>query len=189
MRHLICLLLLLTVAAREGWGQAHLLIAHPKRKHRASMRVGDLVSLSRSDGKVRGRLTQLDDSVLWITTETHMAGAQESDLRTYRQQIRLSEIMAIDKQHAPNWRRFQRLYSGTTMAGGSMVILGSSFNTLATDRPPSIKTLAIVGVVLTSGLVMRMLGRRQYRRKKGWHWEVVPAAKPDWTRGGSSSGQ
>jgi len=178
MPHFISLLLLLFFAYGTVWGQSQLLIEHPKRQDRVSMQVGDLISLTQSEEKVRGRITHFSDSSIWITTETRVVGAQETDLRVYREEVLLSEIQSIDKQHSRSWRRFQRIYSGTTMAGGSMVILGSSVNAMATDRPPSLTAIAVTGLVLTSGLVVRMLGRRRYQRKKGWQWGVVPTPSP-----------
>jgi hypothetical protein len=178
MRHTICLFLLLFGLLGQGKAQSHLIIGHPKRSQVISMKVGDAISLNLQDSKVRGRITRLSDSTLWVITETHVAGSHEIDLRSYRQEIPLSEVQSIDKAPSPHWRRFQRVYSGITMAGGSMVILGSSFNALATDQPPKLTTLAITGLVLSSGLLMRMLGRRTYRREKGWRWWIVPAGAP-----------
>jgi hypothetical protein len=166
------IVLCLSCAPAASWGQAQLVIEHPKHRQLISYNDGDFIRLTGPSGKIQGRLILQSDSAIWVRTESELIFAHDRTLRIYRERLLLREVVAIERSSPMRWQRFQRLYSGVAMAAGGMIILGSTFNALATDRVPQVSTLALTGVVLTSGLLIRFGSQHQYRTDKGWNIRI-----------------
>lgn len=154
------------------WGQSGLRLVHARHAPRGFV-PGDQLGLYGQEGKWRGRLLGYQDSMVWLMQAVPWP-ASEGGIRYCRTPIPLGAIEAVDRPPRPNWLRFQRAYSGLSMATGSMIILGSSINTLVTEQTPQLGTLAVTALLLTSGLLIRLGQRRPYRMHHGWElrpWE------------------
>lgn len=163
--------LLLSCLPLITWSQSKLYLFHPQSEQQTVFQTGDLVSLIGPDGLIKGRINHMSDSSLWLNIETHPFGTQETNLRSYREQIPLQDVQAVAYNN-PRWRRFQRGYSGATLAIGGVVFLGTTCRTLVTDAPPRMAPLAIATLLLSSGLVVRYVGRDRYNMKRGWELQV-----------------
>lgn len=155
-----------------AWGQKHLALENVRKFKRITYGPGDLIRFQVLDDKTRyhGIIESVNDSLLIIVTEVKTPGKGGA---TYRDYVPINNIRTILPIKKGYWEYFRRMYYAGTMASGSALIGIGVANGIIEHQTPDFDSMVIVTGLMTSGLIVRYIGRDKYKIKKRWRLRAI----------------
>jgi hypothetical protein len=155
-------------------GQKVLSLENATRFKRIIFEPGDYIRFQGQDGQAKysGVIESIDESfvvlVKAVVIDDHQA---DKTAQLYRDYVPVAEIRAVINSRPSPWRTFRNGYYATAILAGGVFIGGTTLNTMIEGSSPDPTTLVVASSLLTSGLLVRYLGRDKY--KLGKRWELV----------------
>jgi hypothetical protein len=166
--HFLLLLLLLTGYSLPA--QKVLAVENVHRLKRITFQPGDFIRFQTRDSKARfnGVIETVTDSNLVIVRAVKMENEGDATNTVFRDYVPLREIEMVYDPAKTYWKYFKNMYSGMAMIGGGMLITFTAVNSIAGDQVPDPTSVIIATGILTSGFIIRYIGRDKYRVGKRW---------------------
>lgn len=152
-------------------GQNAIALENSKRAKRIIFYPGDLIRFKTtySDQDFHGIIEGLNDSTLILVNLASADRDRTDQSHPYtRNFVPLADIKIVFPPYKTGWDKFRNLYYGSTMAGGSLTVTGSVIHSFIENQVPDLEGLAIVSGLMTSGLLLKYLGRNKYKVGKRW---------------------
>lgn len=168
MRYLILLLMLSWNGAL--WGQKVLSLENPNRYKRYIFSPGDYIRFQTADANsiFSGYIEAVDDSIIVLVKQIKVDDQANANKRIFRDYVPICEISAVYRAKPSFWGRLRQGYYKSSMIGGSVLIVGTSVNTLAGGGPPDPSFLILSTSILTSGLLVGLFGKDRLKLGKKW---------------------
>ena len=116
-------------------------------------------------------IEEIDESFVVLVKSIVIDDQTDKTAQLYRDYVPIHEIRAVINSRPSPWRTFRNGYYATAILAGGMFIGGTTLNTMIEGSAPDPTTLVVASGFLTSGLLVRYLGRDKY--KLGKRWELV----------------
>ena len=167
---MLLLYVLLLACCLPAFSQKYLALEHNKRFKRIIFKPGDYVRFQTHDGEAKysGIIEAVDDSTIVLVKVVQLENEDDATNNVFRDYVPIKEIRAIYNGRPSYWKYFKRMYSGTAMVGGGLLIVITALNTLLENDVPDPNSLIITSAILTSGLIVRYIGRDKYKIGKKW---------------------
>jgi len=154
-------------------GQKVLSLENAARFKRIIFAPGDYIRFQGQDGQAKysGMIEEIDESFVVLVKSIVIGDQTDKTAQLYRDYVPIEEIRAVINSRPSAWRTFRNGYYATAILAGGMFIGGTTLNTMIEGSTPDPTTLVVASGFLTSGLLVRYLGRDKY--KLGKRWELV----------------
>lgn len=151
-------------------GQKYLSLENPKKFKRIIFQPGDYIRFQTRDGNARyhGTIEAVYDSVVVLVKTIKMANSGDATNNVFRDYVPLHEIQAVYNGKKSYGRYFRNMYAAAATIGGGALIGITSLNTLLERGKPDQTSLIIASGLLTSGLIVRYLGRNKWKIGNQW---------------------
>lgn len=170
MRYMLLSLLVLILGTIPLMSQQKVLsLENPTKYKRYIFAPGEYIRFQTHDSNAKydGIIESLDDSVIVLVKQFRL-NKDDRHPRIFRDYVPLKEIKAVYLNEPSFWRRLRYGFYRTTLVGGSVVISGTVVNTLTGGGAPDPLFLILSSSILTSGLIVRYLGRDKFKLGKKW---------------------
>lgn len=181
MRFLVLLLLLVLSTPGLLRGQnlqapiKVLAVENVKRFKRVVFRPGDFIRFQTHDGKAQynGQIESVNDSSIVILKVIQMSNEGDATNNVLRDYVPIKEIGVVYNPAKSSWKTFRNMYSGSAMVGGGGLILITALNAWTSDLPPDPDSILIATGILTSGFIIRYIGRDKYKLGDNWQLKTM----------------
>jgi len=175
MRLLLLVLLFLSVPIPYLWSQRVLSLENKKKFKRIVFKKGDFIRFRTLGEKIdyNGSIEEIGDSTFLVVKHIHIPGENEESRRTIREIVRIEDVSLIYYAPETYWRALRRGYYRSTLVAGGIIIGGNSLRTLLTGETPSRSEILLATGILTSGLIVKMLGKDVYKIGKKWELRSI----------------
>jgi len=156
--------------------QKALAVENPRKFKRIYFYPGESIRFQTYDSKAKyqGRIVRVMDSTVVLAMKANFADAHGSGSETFRDYVPLKEIRLVYRRPTGSYGEyFRRMYAGTAMLSGSILITGTLVNSLVYERTPHLNSLFLAGSTLVSGLLVQALSRNKYRLNRNWRLRAM----------------
>ncbi|MEM7369167.1 MAG: hypothetical protein AAF587_11255 [Bacteroidota bacterium] len=181
MRYLLVYVFVLLFGTMPVLSQRILSLENPTKYKRHIFAPGDYIRFHTHDSgaKFSGIIEAIDDSVIVLVKQFRL-DREDAHPRIFRDYVPLSEIKAVYLNKPSFWGRLRHGFYRTTLVGGSVVIVGTAVNTLTGGGAPDPTFMILSTSILTSGLIVRYLGRDKFKLGKKWFLKAMePMVLPE----------
>ena len=156
-------------------GQKVLSLENPNKFKRHIFEPGDYIRFHTHDSQARfsGVIEALNDTIIVLVKQVYDSDQRDATPRTFRDYVPISEIKVLYLTKPSFWGKLKETYYRSTMVGGSIVIGGTVINTLTGGGPPDPIFMILSTSILTSGFLVKYLGRDKYKIGKKWTLRVM----------------
>ncbi|MFK7924506.1 MAG: hypothetical protein AB8H47_21295 [Bacteroidia bacterium] len=178
----LCLLLLISLGlSTSSSGQSLrapvkvLTLENVKRYKRVVFRPGDYIRFQTHDGRAQynGQIESINDSSIVILKVIKLANEGDATNNVLRDYVPIREIDMVYNPNKTGWKTFKNMYSGSAMIGGGGLIVITALNALTSDLPPDPSSVLIATGILTSGFLVRYIGRDKYKLGDKWQLKTM----------------
>ncbi|MEM6346283.1 MAG: hypothetical protein AAF927_20510 [Bacteroidota bacterium] len=178
----LCLFLLISIGlSLSSTGQSLLkpvkvlTLENVKRYKRIVFRPGDFIRFQTKDGKAQynGQIESINDSSIVLLKIVKMANEGDATNNVLRDYVPIREIDMVYNPYKTAWKTFKNMYSGSAMIGGGGLIIITALNAWTSDLPPDPSSVLIATGILTSGFIVRYIGRDKYKLGEKWQLKTM----------------
>ncbi|MEL7529744.1 MAG: hypothetical protein AAFN10_00475 [Bacteroidota bacterium] len=152
-----------------------LTLENAKRFKRIVFRPGDYIRFQTHDGRAQynGQIESINDSSIVILKVVKMTNEGDATNNVFRDYVPIREIDMVYNPHKTVWQTFKNWYSGSAMISGGGLILITALNAWTSDLPPDPNSVLIATGILTSGFIVRYIGRDKYKLGDKWQLKTM----------------
>jgi len=178
----LCVLLLISIGLSVSLsGQSLqapvkvLTLENAKRFKRIVFRPGDFIRFQTRDGRAQynGQIESINDSSIVILKVIKMANEGDATNNVLRDYVPIREIGIVYNPYKTGWKTFKNMYSGSAMIGGGGLIIITALNAWLSDLTPDPSSILIATGILTSGFLIRYIGRDKYKLGDKWQLKTM----------------
>ncbi len=150
--------------------QKVLAIENVYRMKRIIFQPGEFIRFQTHDGNSRynGVIESVNDSMMVIVRSVKMENEGDATNNLFRDYVPLREISVVYDPTQNYWKYFKNMYSGLAMIGGGMLLTFTAINSWTQDRAPDPGSVVIATSIMTSGFIVKYIGRDKFRIGKKW---------------------
>ncbi|MDX1908787.1 MAG: hypothetical protein SF053_17255 [Bacteroidia bacterium] len=153
------------------YAQAQLWLENPHKFKRYVFQPGDFIriqGLNKLD-RLSGTIESLSDSQIVLVRRVATGDYHEF----YREYVPLSSVTAIYNDQPTYWRYVKNGWSSAATIGGGAIIIGAIVNNTLYQQAPDPESILIAAGIMTTGFIIRHIGRDRYRLGSRWRLRVV----------------